>query len=179
MPTGPEPPEGLPPGTYVTLSGGSWSTAAEFQLRGSRLDPDVVTRAVGIEPSRAHKRGDPIRADAERTFRKGVWSVRSDDALSRTDDHLEDHLRWLLDRLEPSSTQLRRVVAEEALEAEFWCVVDMQARNCDFALQPETIARVGALGATLRLDIYGPGDMEPEVIEIPEPSASAEPPDGR
>jgi len=69
------------------------------------------------------------------------------------------------------------VVAEQELDAEFWCVVLMEAPNCDFALPPETLGRAAALGATLRLDIYAPDDLEPDVIEIPEPGAKREPPD--
>jgi Domain of unknown function (DUF4279) len=174
LPRGPQPPEGLPPGMYVTLSGGSWSNAASFRLRGSRLDPDVVTRAIGVEPSRAAKRGEARASAPTRTNRTGAWALESDDACSRADDHLEKHLRWLLDHLEPRADQLADVVAKQGLEAEFWCVVQMEGANCDFELQPETIARMAALGATLRLDIYAPDHPEPEVIEIPEPSAEPE-----
>jgi hypothetical protein len=109
-----------------------------------------------------------------RTNRTGAWALESDDACSRTDDHLENHLRWLLDHLEPRADKLADVVAKQGLEVEFWCVVHMEGANCDFELQPETIARIAALGATLRLDIYAPDDLEPEVIEIPEPSLQPE-----
>jgi hypothetical protein len=57
------------------------------------------------------------------------------------------------------------VVAEQELDAEFWCVVFMEAPNCDFGLPPETIGRVAAVGAVLRLDIYAPENAEFEVIE--------------
>jgi hypothetical protein len=80
-------------------------------------------------------------------------------------------VRWLLEQLEPRAHQLRDVVAEQELHAEFWCVVEMEALSCDFELPPETIGRVAALGATLRLDIYAPADPEPDVIELPEPGA--------
>lgn len=162
---------------YVTLSGGGWSNAASFNLRGPRLDPEVVTHALGIEPSSANKRGELRETDPERTHRIGAWRLKSDDVLSRADDHLDDHLRWLMDQLEPRADQLGDVVAEQELDAEFWCVVHMEAPNCDFELQPETIGRVAVLGATLRLEIYAPEDAEPEVIEIPEPGAEPEPAD--
>ena len=175
MPKGPEPPQGLPPGTYIRISGGSWSNTATFQLRGSRLDPDVVTRAIGIEPSRANKRGEPRANNPERTHRTGIWSLKSDEVLSRADDHLDDHLRWLLDQLEPRARELRDVIAEQELDAQFWCAVFMEALNCDFALPPETIGRMAALGATLRLDIYAPENLEPEATEIPEPGKEPKP----
>ena len=69
---------------------------------------------------------------------------------------------------------LSDVVAEQELEPEFWCVIFMESAHVDLVLQPQTIGRVAALGATLRLDIYAPADAEPDVIEIPEPGASSE-----
>lgn len=177
MTRAPEPPQGLPPGIYTTISGGGWSSVAAFQLWGSRLDPDVVTRAMGIEPHRAHRRGEQRTTDPETTHRTGGWSLRSDDVLSR-DDHLDDHLRWLLDQLESRAHQLGDVVAEQELDAEFSCGVFMEAPICDFVLPPETIGRVAALGATLRLDIYASEDAERELIEIPEPAAKLERLDG-
>jgi Domain of unknown function (DUF4279) len=174
LPKGPQPPQGLPPGTYVTLSGGDWSNAASFHLRGHDLDPDVVTRAVGVEPSRASRRGEPIGPESDRTHRKGGWSLDTTGVHSPADDHLNEHLCWLLDQLEPLAHQLRDVVAEQKLEAEFWCVVYMEAANVDFELPPATLARVAALGAALRLDVYAPEDVEPGVIEIPETRAEPE-----
>jgi hypothetical protein len=88
-------------------------------------------------------------------------------------------LRWLLDQLEPRAQELRDVVAEQELDVvEFWCAVYMESRNVDFELQSETIGRVAALGARLRLDIYAPEDLEPEVVEIPEPGARPQVLDG-
>jgi Domain of unknown function (DUF4279) len=105
---------------YAQLSGGDWSNAASFQLRGPRLEPDVVTHALGIEPTDAAKRGEPRPRDPTRTHRTGAWSLKSEPVLSRVEDHLDDHLRWLLDQLEPRAHQLRDVMAEQELHAE-WC----------------------------------------------------------
>jgi hypothetical protein len=104
--------------------------------------------------------------------RTGAWSLKSETALSSVDDHLDAHLRWLLDRLEPRTQQLKELVAAQELNAQFWCAVFMESANVDFELQPETIGRVAALGASLRLDIYGPEDAEPDVVEIPEEGRS-------
>jgi hypothetical protein len=156
---------------------GDWSNKAKFWLRGRRLEPDVVTHALGIEPSKAARRGEPRTRNPRYRHRTGAWFLESD-VLSPADDHLDDHLRWLLDQLEPRAQQLRDVVAEQELDVvSFWCVVSMEAPNVDFELPPETIGRVAALGATLRLDIYAPDDLEPYAVEIPEPGAGPEPAD--
>jgi hypothetical protein len=51
----------------------------------------------------------------------------------------------------------------------------MESANVDLELQPETVGRVATLGATVRLDIYAPGDVEPDEIEIPDPGATPGP----
>jgi hypothetical protein len=146
----------------VRISGHAWSTVATFWLRGERLDPDVITRVMGIEPNRADRRGEPRASNPQYKHRTGAWTLESENVLSREDDHLDDHLRWLLDRLEPRAPALAEVVADQGLDVEFWCVVWMDGPNCDFALPPETIGRVAALGAALRLDIYESDDVQPE-----------------
>jgi hypothetical protein len=80
-------------------------------------------------------RRPPARQTGNRT---GFWHLESDDVLSRSGDHLDDHLRWLLDQLEPRAHQPKAVVAEQELEAEFWCVVWMESPNCDFAVAPRS-----------------------------------------
>lgn len=154
---------------YVEISGGGWSNHATFRLTGDRLDPEVVTRMLGTPPSDAGKRGEPRPRDPTRVHRTGAWSLESSAVLSEMDDHLDDHLRWLLDQIEPHARQLEDVVAEQDLVAEFWCVVLMESANVDFELQPETIGRVAALDATLRLDVYAPASVERDVIEVPDP----------
>ncbi len=177
MPKGPEPPEGLPPGTYVRLSSGDWSNTASFQLRGPKLDPDVVTRAVEVEPSRAWQRGDPIGPGNDRTRGQGSWSIDSKRALSPQDAHLDEHLRWLLDQLEPRANELKEVVTEQELKAEFWSGVYMEGANVDFELPAKTLARIVALGATLRLDIYAPENVALDEVEIPEAGVTLAPSD--
>lgn len=156
---------------YVTLSSGGWSNSAEFTLGGSKLDPEVVSRSVGIEPSRAWKRGDPIAPGSDRARQRSSWTLDSRDVLSPEDADLDEHLCWLLDQLEPCAEQLRTVVAGQELKAQFWSAVEMDAANVDFELTPGTLGRIAALGATLRLDIYAPEDVERDVVEIPDTGA--------
>jgi hypothetical protein len=69
----PVPPK-LPPGS-VRIGGGAWSTVAAFWLRGERLDPDVITRAMGIEPNRADRRGEPRTSNPQHKRADGRLDV--------------------------------------------------------------------------------------------------------
>ena len=127
------------------------------------------TRAVTVEPSTAGRRGEPRAHNSSRTNRTGYWTLDSRDVLSKADDHLDEHLCWLLDQLEPRAGQLRAVItSQQQLEAQCWCVISMHGANVDFELPPGTIARIAALGCSLRFDVYAPDRTEPDVIVIPE-----------
>lgn|SRR5579863_2808003 len=157
---------------YVTLSSGGWSNTADFVLRGEDLDADAVTLALGFEPTdTVDHRG--VRADGSPGRRRAAWSFESAPACSPEDDHLNEHLCWLLDRLEPRAGELREVIAAQGVDAEFWCMVKMESWNVDFELPPSTLARVAALGACLRLDTYAPKDAEADEFEVRETEAEA------
>ena len=129
----------LPPGEYVVLGGDAPDhKVASFRLRGDALDPDVVTSATGLTPYRAHRKGDrrpsnDQRCEAGRAelapWRSGLWSLNSESALPRTDNHLEDHLNWLLDQLEPVAETLKQFCADDALTADFFCGYFMHHRT--------------------------------------------------
>jgi hypothetical protein len=76
--------------------------------------------------------------------------------LETSGNHLEDHITWLLDQLEPAAHVVRQLCAENGLRADFFCGYFMEQSNSGFELSPRTLERVAALGATLGIDVYGP-----------------------
>ena len=82
---------------------------ATFRLTGERLDPDAITQTTGLTPDGVVRKGDPVlsRGEVVSLRRVGVWWIDSAGALPRTDNHLEDHVLWLLDLLEPVADVLR------------------------------------------------------------------------
>jgi hypothetical protein len=126
---------------------------ATFRVMGPALDPDKITRATGLAPDEAHRRGDPRRRGDP--FREGLWSVRSSPPMPQLGNHLEDHLCWLLDRVEPHAEQLRRICEQDRLRVDFYCGYTMCQTNSGLELTAAMLARIAALGASLGLDIYG------------------------
>jgi Domain of unknown function (DUF4279) len=129
--------------------------SAAFRLVGSRLDPKLITQAIGLAPHMSHRRGDQreLRSGPTR-WPKGVWMLRSEEGLPVRGNHLEDHLQWLLDRLHPHAETIRRLCGDQGLTADFWCGYFMGQANSSFGLDEQTLACVAELGASLALDIY-------------------------
>ena len=125
--------------------------SVQFTLRGVDLNPDDVTRLLGLQPTEAWRVGDRITAiRVPRFFSDSAWRLHS--GLPDTTD-LEEQVKSLLDRLEP--------VWDVAVElgkkhyAEFSCVVysyggDRPAISFD----NEVIKRLAELNATLDVDLY-------------------------
>jgi hypothetical protein len=126
-----------------------------FRIMGAEVDPDKITRATGLTPDFAHRRGEPTgkeRGPAQ--WREGQWSLYSSPPLPEDGNHLEDHLRSLLDRLEPHVQALRRICEEDGLRADFSCGYFMGQANSGFGISPGTLAGIAALGADFGVDTY-------------------------
>jgi hypothetical protein len=173
-----DPKSALPPGEYTILGGDAPDLKqASFRLRGDALDPEAITRATGLTPHQAHRKGDR-RPSSERRrargrpelppWRSGLWSLHSERALPRTDNHLEDHVAWLLDQLEPLAEVLTQFRLDDDLTADFFCGYFMHQSNGGFEFSSRTLGRIVALGATLGVDIYGPDPDDEDRIEIVE-----------
>jgi hypothetical protein len=132
---------------------------AGFRLAGDRLDPDAITQATGLTPQVSHRKGEPrppSRVGKQLPpWRSGIWILDSEDGLPQTGNHLEDHLTWLLDQLEPKARTIHRLSVAQGLNSDFWCGYFMGQANSGFGLSAKTIARIVALGADLTFDIYG------------------------
>lgn len=129
---------------------------ATFRLVGERLDPEAITRATGLTPDRAIRKGDPVvvRDEVVSYRHVGVWYIDGTRHLPRTDNHLEDHVVCLLDLLEPVADTVRRLSDEQHLRADISCGYFTSRWNSGFLFSAETLGRVATLGASLGFDIY-------------------------
>jgi Domain of unknown function (DUF4279) len=133
-----------------------------FRVMGADLDPDRITQATALSPDVAHRRGEPTGHERPSHRREGLWSLCSSPPLPEGGNHLEDHLRWLLDLLLPHAGVLRRICEEDGLRVDFSCGYFMGQANSGFGISPRTLAGIAALGAELGIDIYGE-DVEVEL----------------
>lgn len=151
-----EQPHGLPPGLDEMLSFGGDAPDrkhATFRLMGADLDPARINAATGLTPDVAYRRGD-TRPNGTIAWRKGHWGIASSPPLDKHGNHLEDHLRWLLVRLEPNAAAIRTICKEDGLAADFYCGYFMGQANSGFEIGLEILAGIASLGATLGVEIY-------------------------
>jgi hypothetical protein len=136
---------------------------ATFRLVGERLDPEAITRATGLIPDCAIRKGDPVLSGGKVVSRRrrGVWWIDSARQLARTNNHLEDHVVWLLDLLEPLGDVLRRLADEQDLRADIGCGYFTSRWNSSFGFSAETLGRIANLGASLGFDVYA-DELGPE-----------------
>jgi hypothetical protein len=125
--------------------------ADPFEHAGVLPDASLVTRTIGIQPSRSHNPGDRQGPKAA-PFKNGQWSLRSPLA---EDSALELHLTWLLERLLPVREKILEVLdGDTRLSAYFFCGLWLTEFNEGLELTPATLDAIGSLRATLGLDIY-------------------------
>lgn len=132
---------------------------ATFRVLGDDLDPDVVTRLLGIEPTQALRRDQLVpTATNVRRQETGVWLLKSEGKVSSTS--LERHLIYLLDRIEPQLAALAAYLAAGEATADFFCFWLSATGHGGPILSADVMRRVGATGAELGIDFYGGAAVE-------------------
>lgn len=129
---------------------------ASFRLFDDTLNPHVISKLLGLQPSEAGSKGDvqkpPRRkSSAPIRWRTGTWILRGRLADSAT---LDAHLKDILVRLEPNAKAIQDLVGQ-GYRADFFCGCFLDNHSNEMtAIEPETLRLIAQLGVPLRLDIY-------------------------
>jgi len=117
-----------------------------------------------LKPTHAHAKGE-LRS-VQRGLRPlgktlayatGVWLLES--ALP-AGAPLDDHLRWLLDRLEPRKRTVFRMV-REGLRADFIIGYFSESGQGGPSLSADTLRRLGRFGCDLGFNLYPAAEARP------------------
>jgi hypothetical protein len=128
-------------------------TTVGLRIFGDALDPDEVTRLLGIAPTGCAHKGDTHRTASGREVvaRSGSWRLDAD--LS---GNLNTQIGALLTKL-PSDPTIWRELTEH-YECDVFCGLFMRDGNEGVELSPEVMSMLGVRGLRLGLDIYGGSD---------------------
>ena len=112
-------------------------------------DPSIVTSRIGLSPTSAWRRGEPMPSHPAVTRTHSRWSFQSPLPL---ESDVEQHLDLLLQRLEPYAARIRECAS--VFSVELCCAVYYDECTAGIHLSPLILERVTALGIPLDLDLY-------------------------
>jgi hypothetical protein len=132
-----------------------------FSLRGDTLDPEDVSRLLGVAPTHTFRRGDPISSrNPENVHQQGLWYLESELPLGAI---LDAHLQDILQRLLPVADQILRLLelgAEGSFRVALLTKDDGDPEGT--TLSVETVAGMAALRAPLGITVYAGGASDSE-----------------
>lgn len=125
-------------------------TWATFRVWGKHLEPEQITRLLGIIPTRAFKAGD--KRGQSGIWKHGYWGITSQDNIDSRD--LGVHLEWLLGQLEPKQAEVVELTHKPDIKADVFCFWELEAVNVGIEFSPEFMGRMARLNLKLGLDTY-------------------------
>jgi hypothetical protein len=127
-------------------------THATLRMYHEDLDPDAVSRELGLAPERAFRRGEHHSRTAPHLVRRfGGWFLTSRGAVDSKD--VRRHLDWLLDQLEPRSDALRRLQGA-GFRMDVSCYWVSSFGHGGPALSPRLMRRLADLNLDVWFDVY-------------------------
>ena len=125
---------------------------ATLRFVGDNVDPVMITSSIGLQPSRAHAKGDSVKGHPNRIRSTGLWGL--DSAIS-PNCSLEDHLKHLLGVIE-SRVSIVEELRDIGLSPNFYCgyFAAGAVLRSYIRLETDTLKRIAEIGASLDLHIY-------------------------
>jgi hypothetical protein len=130
-------------------------------IYGEELDPEEISRTLGVAPTRAHRRGErPKPRSGKRLgpphresppYKRGGWFL-SERGFN------EDVIDRVLRQLPEAPAVWRELGARYEIQLRFG--IHMTGWNKGMGISSEQVMRIARIGATMEFDIYAYGDDE-------------------
>ena len=133
-----------------------WNKAAFRVGSNDSFDPAEVSGVLGFEPTTSGRKGE-IRGNGRPPRRNSIWSLHSPLA---SQEPLDKHLEWLLDRLEPKADAIGGI--SQRYEVDFFCGFSSENGQGGCTFDASLLDRLARLKLPLVLDLYPPGPISPE-----------------
>lgn len=131
---------------------------ASFRIIGENLDTDEISSLLGIKPDYSHKKGDANNRKSKSgkvivgsPHKTGIWSINS--KLPETSS-LEEHLKFLLEKLEPVGHVIKKL-SDEGYRVDFYCGYFVRhGYQGGFNINPHIMERMGKMGIHLAISTF-------------------------
>jgi len=140
----------------VLEKGKKWSCAT-FSVFSDTLTHEQIGERLGIKATRTRTKGEPRSARRQSiVWPHSAWHLGSPLGY---DANLADHIKSLLDSIEPKLMVLRALSAQ-CHPILLQCGFSSVSGQGGFTLDSDTLARISKLGVRLSVDLYPPGPPE-------------------
>ena len=134
-----------------------YDTYAYFWVAEFDCEPEFISRTLGLEPSRAFKKGDLVSENTDRRWKHSSWEYFS--TLPRTepcqDAHIENLIKIMLERKD------KILQLQSTYEVGINCVGHYYNANPGFHMSSDLIKKCAELGVSIDFDLYnGEGILE-------------------
>jgi len=109
---------------------------------------DEIERETGLVATHRHARGE--EGLFGRPWPEDLWALES--PLPRG-AALDDHLRWIWEKVRPHRDYFRRLAAEESTEVDLFCGYRTDCAECGFEVGPEALEITQALDIPLEVSV--------------------------
>jgi hypothetical protein len=129
--------------------------AADFVVSSKDLSPDEITELVGLQPVYSHNRGSPIYNDftGKQVGRRRANYWRYGNAVRPASKCLDEHIRDLVEVLEPHAARIRRLAMRDAERNDVYVWTLWESSGLVLGAGPilsaETSRIIGVLGIEL------------------------------
>ena len=128
-------------------------TVATLRIYGDNLDPDEVSKLLGIQPTASRRKGESRATGSgrEHVERDGSWRLK---AVEKVPGDLSSQLRELLVITTPDLSVW--AMLSQRFRCDVFCGLFMNATNEGEDLEADVLLALGERGLRLSLDIYDP-----------------------
>ncbi|MFL6702139.1 MAG: DUF4279 domain-containing protein [Paraburkholderia graminis] len=129
---------------------------ASFSIAGDEVILEFWTDYFGVKPDMVIIKGEPFLTPSGRMSRApgrtSIWSVRSKSAIQS--DHLEPHLRYLVERLGLPRPDLRDLLKTQSARVRFFCYWFNEPGHCVPDVPDDIRAMMESMGGIVDIDEY-------------------------
>ena len=137
----------------------------EIRIYGKALEPDVITKETGLQPSRTRLIGSRL---GSQIFDESMWAFNGGD--DRDFSSLEDGLEFVLDGLSNVEALFAKYRAEHHVI--WWCGHFQESFSGGPTLSSKVLRRLAEFGADLFIDNYFSGLSDSETSPQVSPPCS-------
>lgn len=126
---------------------------ATLRVMGASLEPDDVSKLLGLTADQAHRRGDPRKNKAHGSqcapYSEGIWLLRS----TETSPDVEAHIAELIKRLNGKDRAILDLKSKGFRVDVFLGIIGIEG-NYGFTLSDSSLESLGRLGISVGFDLY-------------------------